>query len=150
MIDNFIPSLIALTGVFFSVLSSFIISIRQSKIETRKLRNEYLHLYARKIFENRLEAYPLIIEHLVKFFQKVNLFKLKQEEQYEVKIDELRNLFQFLLDWDAQNSTLYSAELQNVIHTTYHNLYNLITTPNEKLLILLKKTSFLKRLRNEL
>ncbi|HSB01570.1 MAG TPA: hypothetical protein VLE49_13040 [Anaerolineales bacterium] len=147
---SLVPALIALIGVFFSALTSFYISTRQSKIEIRKLRDEYSHRYAGKVFEKRLEAYPKVVEHLVVFFHKVNLSEIKRNKLYEIKVDDIKNLLQALLDWDTQNAILYSTELQNVFHSTYHKLYRIINKPNDELRQLVAEDGFLLELRNEL
>ena len=149
-IANFVPALIALTGVFLSALTSFYISTRQSKIEIKKLRDEYSHRYASKIFEKRLESYPKLVECLVLFFHKVNLSRIKRSKLYEVKIEDLKTLLQSLLDWDAQNAILYSTELQNVLHDTYRELYKIINRPNDELRLSVNDDEFLLQLRNEL
>lgn len=147
---NLITALIAFSGVLLSVVASFFVSLRKSKIESQKIRDEYLHRYAGKIFESRLEAYPKLVEHLVIFFQKVNLSRIKKEQLYEIKIADIKNLFQIILDWDAHNSVLYSPELQGMVHKTYHNLYRLLNRPEEELQPLIKNDDSLKELRNEL
>ena len=147
---NLVSALIALTGIVLSALTSFYISTRQSKIEIRKLRDEYSHRYAGRVFEKRLEAYPKIVEPLVVFFQKVNLFKIKRDKRYQTKVEDIRNLLQVLLDWDAQNAILYSVELQNLMHDTHRNLYKIINRPNDELRDLVTDDAFLIELRNEL
>jgi hypothetical protein len=140
----------ALIGVFVSALTSFYISTRQSKIEIQKLRDEYSHRYAGKIFEKRLEAYPKLVEHLVVFFQKVNLSRIKRGPRYQTKVADIKNLLQVLLDWDAQNAILYSVELQNLMHDAHRNLYKIINKPNDELRHLVADDEFLLELRNEL
>ena len=147
---NLVSALLALIGIFLSALTSFYISTRQSKIEIQKLRDEYSHRYAGKVFEKRLEAYPIIVERLVVFFHKVNLSRIKRNKLYVIKVDDLKDLLQALLDWDAQNSILYSAELQNVLHDTYHKLYKIINKPSDELRHLVVDDDFLLELRNEL
>jgi hypothetical protein len=150
MNSNLVPALIALIGVFLSALTSFYVSTRQSKLEIEKLRDEYSHRYAGKVFEKRLEAYPKIVEHLVIFFHKVNLSRIKRDKLYEIKVEDIKNLLQVLLDWDTQNAILYSTELQNVLHETYYKLYKIINKPNDELRHLIADDDFLLELRNEL
>lgn len=90
MDSNFV---IALTGITLSALTSFYISTRQSKIEIRKLRDEYSHRYAGKVFEKRLESYPKLVEPLVIFIQKVNLFKIKKINDMKPKLTMSRICF---------------------------------------------------------
>jgi hypothetical protein len=149
MNSNLVPTILALTGIVLSSLISYVISTRQSKLEVQKLRDEYLHRYAGKVFEKRLETYPKIVEHLVIFFHKVNLFSLKKDKLYEITVEDIKNLLQILLDWDTQNSILYSRELQDVLHNTYHQLYEIINKPDEELNNLLTKVDSLIKLRDE-
>jgi hypothetical protein len=142
--------LITLLGILASVLTSFIISTRQSRLEVKKLRDEYLHRYSGTVFEKRLESYPKIVEHLVPFFHKVNLSKINRDEEYQVRVEDLKNLLHVLLVWDTQNSILFSRNLQDVLHNTYHSLYKTINQSNEELQRLVTDDGFLLELRNEL
>ena len=60
MSDNTIPAIIALIGVSVSVIASLFVSMRQFHIESQKLRIEYLHRYAEKLFDKRVAVYPEI------------------------------------------------------------------------------------------
>lgn len=142
MPDNLIPAFIALTGVVVSVLSSLFVSMRQTRIETQKLRNEYLHRYSGKLFEKRLEAYPKLIEHLVNFFHQANL--------HTIKVEDIKNLFPILLRWDSENSTFLSSESQNLMHKTYHLFFKLSESSDDELIKLITNRDSLKELRNEL
>ena len=142
MTENLIPALIALAGVLISVFSSLFISIRQARIETKKLRDEYLHRYAGKLFEKRLEEYPKIIEALVVFFHKVNIGIIKG--------DDLSKLLTSLLEWDACNSTFLSAESQHTMHNSYHLLAEIVNYPNEQLSNLVADKASMKQLRNRI
>ena len=142
MPENLIPAIIALAGVFISVLSSLYISMRQTRIETQKLRNEYIHRYAGKLFEKRLETYPKIVEPFVIFLQNANLGR--------VKIDDIRNLLPILLEWDAKNSTFLSAKSQHSLHKTYHMLFELGNSNDEELSKLIVDKESLKQLRNKI
>ena len=68
---------------------------------------------------------------------------------YEITVEDIKNLLQILLDWDTQNSILYSRELQDVLHNTYHQLYEIINKPDEELNNLLTKVDSLIKLRDE-
>ncbi|MDX2241676.1 MAG: hypothetical protein NW224_13410 [Leptolyngbyaceae cyanobacterium bins.302] len=65
MAEGVLSALIALVGVFSSVTASLFVSLRQSRIETQKLRDEYFHRYAGKLFEKRLEVYPELLSPFV-------------------------------------------------------------------------------------
>ncbi len=69
MTENVVAAIIALFGVFLSVVASVLVSIRQSRIESQKLRSEYLHLYAAKLFDKRMTAYTQILEPVVFIIQ---------------------------------------------------------------------------------
>jgi hypothetical protein len=142
--------LITIAGIVASVVTSFVISTRQSRLEVKKLRDEYLHRYSGKIFEKRLESYPKIVEHLIPIIHKINFSEINKQEQYEIRVDELKNFLQVLLVWDTQNSILFSKNLQTVLHNRYHELYSIINDPNEKLQSLVTNHKFLERLKNDL
>jgi hypothetical protein len=56
MLNDIAPALVALLGVLISVGVSFIISMRQARIETQQLRTEIQQNYAGKLFEKRLDV----------------------------------------------------------------------------------------------
>jgi len=115
MSQGFTPAIIALAGVFFSAILSAIIAIRQTRVESQKIRDSHLHIYAEKIFEKRIVAYPKIIEHLVKIIQKVNLHQ-------EITISELESLSIYLLEWNQKYSALTSVNTEQVLHYFYTDL----------------------------
>ena len=58
--DNIIVALIALSGVLMSGLVSFLVSSVQSNTAAANLRVEVEQRYNQKLYEKRLEAYPLL------------------------------------------------------------------------------------------
>jgi hypothetical protein len=83
MSENIIPAIIALVGVFISIVASATISARQYRIETQKIRNEYLHLYASKLFDQRMNVYPKIFESMMVITQKIRLNRPIQPRELE-------------------------------------------------------------------
>lgn len=108
MSDATISSLIALAGVFLSLLISLFISMRQARIETQKLREEYSRLFAGKLFEKRVEIYPALSCYIVELVHKINIS--------EITLDDIRNFYQALKEWDAKNAIFLSAQPQQIIH----------------------------------
>jgi hypothetical protein len=142
MPDNLIPAFIALAGVPLSIVSSLIISIRQTRIETQKFRNEYLHRYSGKLFEKRLEAYPELIKHLVEFLHKINL--------QSIQVYDIKNLFPILLNWDSENAIYLSFKTQNLMHKTYHLFFQLHESGEENLNELIMDKDALSNLRKKI
>jgi shikimate kinase len=105
MSDTIVTSLIATAGVLISVIVSLLTSLRQIKIETRKLRDEYLRQYAGKLFEKRIEVYPVLSSTVVEI---INFSK--------VSVTDIKRLAQALLKWEAHNVIFLSAQPEQVIH----------------------------------
>jgi hypothetical protein len=118
MSETTISSLVALAGVLMSVVVSLLVSLRQTRLETQKLREEYLRQYAGKLFEKRLEAYPVLSRAVVSVIQKVNL-------SGSLSVEDINKLSQALIEWDAQNAIFTSANAQQIIHRLHHLLSDL-------------------------
>jgi hypothetical protein len=73
MNENVTPAIIALLGVLLSIIASLFVSIRQYRTESQKIRSEYLHLYAGKLFDRRMDKYPIIFEAMLAIVQKIIL-----------------------------------------------------------------------------
>jgi hypothetical protein len=137
MAEGVIAAFVALAGVGLSVAASIFVSIRQSRIEARKLRSEYLHLYAGKLFDRRMTGYPLILESIVPVIQKINL-------KQSISVDEVEKLADQLFDWNIQHSFLLSARSEQVMHGLYIDLKSMTREEinalvyNQDLLIQLK------------
>ena len=115
MAEGVIAALVALAGVGLSITASIFVSVRQSRLESRKLRSEYLHLYAGKLFDRRMSGYPLILESIVPIIQKINL-------KQSVSDDEVEKLANQLFKWNVQHCFLLSARSEQVMHTLYIDL----------------------------
>ena len=137
MAEGVTAAIVALTGVGFSVTASIFVSIRQSRLEARKLRSEYLHLYAGKLFDRRMVGYPLMLESIVPIVQKINL-------NQSISIDDVEKLADRLFDWNIQHSFLLSARSEQVMHGLYIELKSMTREEintlvhNQDLLIQLK------------
>ena len=108
MSEATISSLIALAGIFISVIASLFISLRQTRIETQQLRDEYMRQYAGKLLEKRIEVYPALSRLVVDVIHKINLSKVSAED--------IQKFSQCLREWDAQNALFVSAQPQQIIH----------------------------------
>jgi hypothetical protein len=137
MPEGVTAALVALAGVGLSVTASIFVSVRQSRLEARKLRSEYLHLYAGKLFDRRMTEYPLILKSIVTVIQKINL-------KQSVSADEVEKLADQLFDWNIQNSFLLSAHSEQVMHSLYMELKSMTReerntlVKNQDLLVQLK------------
>jgi hypothetical protein len=126
MPENTIPAIIALIGVSLSVVASVFVSIRQFRIESQKLRNEYLHRYAEKLFDKRLAVYSEVFGPVVSFIQKVNL-------RQTISPGELEKLSRELTIWNAKNSFFLSARSEQIMHALYIDLNTMTDEEREKL-----------------
>jgi hypothetical protein len=140
MSDTIISSLIATAGIFISVIVSLLISLRQTKIEARKLRDEYLRQYAGKLFEKRIEVYPVLSTTVVDIIHKINLSKLS--------VTDIKKLAQVLLEWDAHNVIFLSAEPQQVIHRLHLMLADLNKMKDTDLQKVLNDKESLKKIKH--
>ena len=69
-LKNIIGIIIAFIGVFLSVSLSYITNVRQSKDEREKLRQDVLNGYGLKLFEKRMETYPILYTYITKMTKK--------------------------------------------------------------------------------
>jgi hypothetical protein len=105
-----IAALIALTGVIVSVLLSYRTTVHQTNLEVSKYHEEVLQGFGAKLFEKRLEAYPILYSYLSKFI-KVIEFGVPSKAD----IDELVCNMQ---DWDTHYAILFSAVTGRVSYET--------------------------------
>lgn len=132
MPESVFPATIALIGVVISIIASALISLRQFRVESQKLRSEYLHMYAGKLFEKRLDVYPQISELLVHIVVKINL-------GITVSEGELKNLAEGLIVWNAKNSFLLSAHSEQITHELYVYLNRM--TPEQRATLVIDSDS---------
>jgi hypothetical protein len=126
MPENAIPAIIALIGVSLSIVASVFVSMRQFRIESQKLRSEYLHRYAEKLFDKRLTVYSEVFEPVVSFIQKINL-------RQTISPDELEKLSRELAIWNTKNSFLLSARSEQIMHELYLDLNTMAEEERENL-----------------
>jgi hypothetical protein len=139
MADSTITALIALSGVFASVGASLFVSLRQSKIEIQKLRDEYLHRYAGRLFEKRLEVYPELLSPFVDVIHKINLKQISSKE--------VKELFPVLSEWDTKYAVLVGAQPQQTIHRLYLMLADLSQMSDSDLQSMLDDQESLRRIK---
>ena len=140
MSENIIPAIIALIGVFISILASAIVSARQYRIEIQKIQTEYLHLYASKLFDHRMNAYSKIFESTLVIIQKINLKQPLHSRDLEVLGKEF-------IEWNAKYSSLLSANSEYLIHKLYIYLNSM---PKQERSELVKSPEALKDFENRL
>jgi hypothetical protein len=94
-----IAPLIALTGVILSTLISYIVSVRQSQSELRKVRTEIHREFGGKLFEKRLEVYPELYALLSSFVKVIQSGKVSN-----VAVNDFLSKWQ---DWDSKNALFF-------------------------------------------
>jgi hypothetical protein len=94
-----IAPLIALTGVIISTLISYIVSVRQSKSELRKVRAEIHREFGGKLFEKRLEVYPELYALLSGFVKVIQFGKISN-----AAVNDFLSKWQ---DWDSRNALFF-------------------------------------------
>jgi hypothetical protein len=124
--ENALPAIVALVGVIVSVAASLVVSMRQFRVEAEKLRNEYVHLYAEKLFDKRIAVYREISERVIAVIQRINL-------QREVDPGELKRLSNVLLEWNVRNAFLLSAKTEQIMHRLYIDLDQVTDEARENL-----------------
>ena len=140
MAEGVLSALIALVGVFSSVTASLFVSLRQSSIETQKLRDEYVHRYAGKLFEKRLEVYPELLSPFVDVIHKINL---KQATPKDIK-----DPFPILTEWDTKNAIFLGAQPQQTIHRLYLMLADLSQMSDSEIQDMLNDSDSLRQIKN--
>lgn len=108
-------ALIALAGVVLSAIVSFIVSSTQSQAAATNLRLEFEQRFNQKLFERRLEIYPVLyrtLSELGKSLEERDLF-YKMLANARVQINA----------WDSENAVIVSPAVIHRILT----LRNLLT-----------------------
>ena len=101
--DNIVVALIALSGVLMSGLVSFVVSSLQSNTTASNLRVEVEQRYNQKLFEKRLETYPLLYRATSDLGKDLELPDLR----YKVFLKSRERIDQ----WDSQNAVLVSPSV---------------------------------------
>ena len=98
--DNIVVALIAFSGVLMSGLVSFIVSSVQSNTSAANLRLEVEQRYNQKLYEKRLEAYPLLYRVTSNLGKDLELLDLR----YKLVAKSRERVDQ----WDTQYAVLVS------------------------------------------
>jgi hypothetical protein len=139
MADSPISALIALAGVLASIGTSLFISLRQSRIENQKLRDEYLHRYAGKLFDKRLEVYPELLAPFVDVIHKINLNKISPKD--------IKELFPVLSEWETRYAVFVGAQSQQTMYRLYLMLADLSRMSDRDLQNMLDDQESLRRIK---
>lgn len=101
--DNVVVALIALSGVLISGLVSFVVSSVQSNASAANLRLEVEQRYNQKLYEKRLEAYPLLYRATSDLGKNLELADLRYKRftKSRERIDQ----------WDSQHAVLVSPSV---------------------------------------
>jgi len=93
--------LIAFVGVVLSVLVSYVTGRRSANIEIQKMRTEIQQEFSRRLFEKRMDVYPILYSYLSDFTKVLQFGNLSQRD-----VDRLFKSYQ---EWDSLNAILFSA-----------------------------------------
>lgn len=100
MSTEILASILALSGIVFSVLISYLSSRLQIKNELQKLRIEAESAYTSKLFEKRFEVYPKLFEITSSFAKKIR--------SGETTLPDYDSFVQQMYEWDNKNSIFVS------------------------------------------
>ena len=103
MSSELVASLIALFGVIASVLVSFFVGQRQMKTQIDSLRIQVEQTYTSKLYEKRLEVYPLLFEIMSSFSKKIR-------DRGDITKKTLDDFVSQFNEWDSKHS-IYTSEL---------------------------------------
>ena len=103
MSPELIASLIALFGVVVSVLVSLFVGQRQMKTQIDALRIQVEQTYTAKLYEKRLEVYPLL-------FETMSVFSKRIRDRGEITKKVMDEFVSRFYEWDSKNS-IYTSEL---------------------------------------
>ena len=120
-----ITAIISVSGVIISVIISYLTSSRNVAVELKKHKEEQMQEFGRKLFEKRLEVYPILFSYVSNFIKVVRFDNLTQENLVE--------LSDKLLDWDTKNSIYMSAKPQLLFHQFKLTIAELSKKTNEQL-----------------
>jgi hypothetical protein len=134
-------AIIALVGIFISMLVSIYTSRRQTKTELEKLRFEIKQSYAGRLLEKRLDAYPGLYYLLSSFAKKLkpDLLSRTDVETFHEQLNE----------WDSRNSLLFTAQT-GLIHFNFRRLLTkLVNVTDEEFTRQLAFVEYCDDLRNK-
>lgn len=103
MSPELIASVIALVGVIASVLVSFLVGQRQMKIQIDSLRVQVEQTYTSKLYEKRLEVYPLLFEIMSSFSKEIR-------DRGDITKKTMNDFASRFYEWDSKNF-IYTSEL---------------------------------------
>lgn len=101
MPKELLPSLIALAGVAVSIIASVLVSVRQSKIEIKKLKTDLQMAYANKLVDKRMEAYPILFKLMSNFEKAIR--------SGTVDTTTVNTLLDNISDWNSSYSLFTSS-----------------------------------------
>jgi hypothetical protein len=103
MSTELVASLIALAGVIISVLVSFVVGQRQIKTQMDSLRIQIEQTFTSKLYEKRLEVYPLLFEIMSSFSKRIR-------DHGEITKEIIDDFAAQFYEWDSKNS-IYTSGL---------------------------------------
>jgi len=96
-----LSALIALSGIVISILTSTLVTARQTKVEIQKIRTELQLAYASKLVDKRLETYPILFKLISNFDKRIRFGNLTKPET--------DRFFREMLEWDSSNALFMSG-----------------------------------------
>ena len=113
-----IVALIALAGSILSVLMSFVVALRSSKIERIKKDIDLYHKKIDKLLEKRHSEYPKMYQLVSHFKDRVTKRKAT-EGDFAIFYENLRAL-------DTEMALLFHGETSGTLHDLQHQCYRFL------------------------
>jgi hypothetical protein len=135
-------ALIALAGVLGSAVVSYIISAKKATIETQKLKTELQSAFGSKLYERRLETYPVLYAHISRLTKKVEANALTH--------DAIEACFEGFQEWDSAHAVFFGTRTGEIAYHLRSELRELASKSDEDLTARFSSEDNRKLLRNRL
>lgn len=103
-----ITAIIAVSGVIISIVASYITSLKNVKVELRKHQEQIMQEFGRKLFEKRIECYPLLYSIVCRYSRDL--------KENRISTSTLKDYYKETSEWDVMNSIYMSAKTQYLFH----------------------------------
>lgn len=118
-------AIIALIGVMFSALVSYLVSHQETSTAMRQVREERIQEIGVTVLEKRIELYPELYGYLSTFFKTMKFGTLSPKA--------VKNLFSQLDKWSQQNAIFYSESTDYISYQLYKELARLKDLSDQQL-----------------
>ena len=96
-----ITAFIALGGIIFSIIISYIVSSQNAKLELHKHKEQIAQNFGQRLFEKRIDSYPKLYSIVCRYARDL--------KSNTMDINKLKDYYKEIYEWDINNS-IYMSE----------------------------------------